>query len=285
MLSIILVVTFVGVGYYCGIRYADRAILTEITTDTWWEKLPSDLQQNAGIQSLQHIKWKDMDLAVARKLLTDVLDASKVPHGDISVPSNVVHSRRYVISQWQRSAVGASVIVLGYDNDRDLSIALGVQRGMLRNPQGYMEVPLPNEDLTGLKQQGASRLNGSTMTPVPADQSIQTNAVREVYEEVGLTVNADNLILLDVVSDMQASPRAFAARYMIILPNTPELKTYDQEFVDDDLSRPMWVKIKDIKYDTKKEKYFARGSDIPVDANTIQPLNKALQVLKLHPIK
>lgn len=247
--------------------------------------MSDNLQNDLAIKALKNIKWDDLDVASARAILTNVLDASKVPHGDLSVPSNIVHSGRYVISQWQRSAVGAIVIVLGYDEEKDLAIALGTQRGLFRTPQGYMELPLPKEDLTGLKQKGASRLNLYTMAAVSADSSIQKNAIREVYEEIGLNIQEEDLTLLDIVSDVNANPVCIAAVYMVKLPNTPILETYDHEFINDDLANPMWIKIKDIKYNATQDKYYIDASNTAIDNNTIDYLNKALQKLKFHPIK
>lgn len=267
VIYILLIIICISVGY-CSGRYS----------------MSNNSQNDTAIKALKNIKWNDLDAANARAILTNVLDASKVPHGDIAVPSNIVHSRRYVISQWQRSAVGAIVIVLGYDDEKDLSIAVGTQRGLFRTPQGYMELPLPKEDLTGLKKQGASRLNSDTMTAVSADSSIQKNAIREVYEEIGLNIQEEDLTLLDIVSDVNANPVCIAAVYMVKLPNTPILETYDHEFINDDLADPMWIKIKDIKYNATQDKYYIDASNIAIDNKTIDYLNKALHKLKSNPV-
>lgn len=74
----------------------------------------------------------------------------QISHGDWAVPSNKAHSRRYIISQWQRVAAGA-IVVLSHDADGDLVLALCSQRGKLVPSQGYMEAKLPKDDLTGLR--------------------------------------------------------------------------------------------------------------------------------------
>jgi 8-oxo-dGTP pyrophosphatase MutT (NUDIX family) len=170
----------------------------------------------------------------------------------------VAHSKRYIISKWQRSAVGASVIVLGVDKDKGLCIALGSQKGTLRNPQGYMELPLPKEDLTGLSQKNASRLNGITLEPVAADKSIEENAVREIREEIGLQVSQDSLYLLGIESVMEANPITFVAHYFVKLPDTPLLQILDHEFADDDLQKPVWIKIRDLKLSSVNGQYLAK---------------------------
>ena len=264
-------VTIIAIGlivtsYYIGNYSATKAAL---------KQLPST--------NVEHIDWKAIDVPTARKVLTYVLDAADVPHGDMAVPSRKVHSKRYIVSQWQRSAAGATVIVLGTDKDGELCVALGAQRGTLRHPQGYMETALPKEDLTGLRAKGASRINSKTSTPVEIDASIEDNAVREVYEEIGLKVNKDQLQLLSIDSNMDASPVTIAANYFIKLSDTPPLQTNDDEFVDDDLAKPMWVKISDIKKG-RDGLYMTSLSSLPVDNKTVEILNQALNKLKTNGI-
>ncbi|MCH9755733.1 MAG: NUDIX hydrolase [Gammaproteobacteria bacterium] len=210
----------------------------------------------------------------ARALLPSLLDAAKVPHGDMAVPSQTVHSRRFFISQWPRSAVGACIMVLGTDDEGDICVAVGHQRGLLRHPQGYMEVRLPKEDLTGLRAKNASRINASTGEAVLIDHSIEDNAVREVYEEIGLTISKSQLKLLSIKSSIQENPVCIAGIYYVMLNNTPNLKTLDHEFADDDLAKPQWIKIKNIIY--KEGKYYAYPGSLPFDPATIEQLNAAL---------
>jgi len=57
--------------------------------------------------------------------------------------------------------------------------------------------------------------------------------------------------------------------------NTPRLNTLDHEFADDDLSKPQWVKVKNIVL--KDGKYYAHPNPLPFDSATIEQLNTALQ--------
>lgn len=280
-LCVAILCIFTYAGYYLGLYQANRSFISQLSSVQWWSQLENNIRQDITSNVLSHINWQELDLSGARKILTDVLDASKVPHGDMSVPSNIVHSKRYLISQWQRSAVGASVIVLGRDGAGDLAVVLGSQRGMLRNPQGYMEVALPQEDLTGLREQNASRFNSKTMEPVQVDTSLTANAVREVYEEAGIKINENDLVLLDVLSDMTSSPVCVVAHYMVKLTNTPALRVHDVEFIQDDLSNPHWIKIKDIKYDEIQHQYVAQNNGVPIDPNSIKFLKKALGTMGL----
>jgi ADP-ribose pyrophosphatase YjhB (NUDIX family) len=217
------------------------------------------------------IKWSDFDKEKARRFLTSILDASEIPDGDMVVPGG-----RYEISKWQRTSTGATVIVLGKDNKGDLYVAVGNQRGLLRHPQGYMELPLPKEDLTGLRAQGASRINAVTKKPVPHDNSMEDCAAREVYEEIGIKVNKDQLKLLSVTSGVNQNPVCIAVNYYVVLNDLPILSTKDHEFANDDLSNPQWIRIKDI---TKRDgKCYAKDNTTSLEQNTIHQLKKALSI-------
>lgn len=228
-------------------------------------------------QQLSKIDFSSLSSAEARQLLTQLLDLSKIPHGDLSIPGNVISSKRYIISQWQRVAVGSIVTIFAYDPDGDLAVALGVQRGVLRTPQGYMEAPLPKEDLSGIREKGGSRLNAKTGEIVAADRSIEENAVREVKEEIGLAIIESDLNLLGVLSLVDESPVAVAIEYYVKLDHTAALKTVDDEFSGDDMQSPRWVKIKDIKFNPDKKNYFTPNSEFPVEARTMKSINKVLE--------
>jgi 8-oxo-dGTP pyrophosphatase MutT (NUDIX family) len=274
----IVAITLVAIGYYIGNYNGAQQALKQLSNTEVWNKLPIYIKENIANEAIEYINWKNIKEPTARKILPYILDAAEVPHGDIAVPSEKVHSRRYIVSQWQRSAVGATVILIGTDKDGELCVALGVQRGVLRHPQGYMETALPKEDLTGLRAQNASRINSKTSTLVPIDESIEDNALREIYEEIGLKVDKDQLQLLSINSNMDTSPATVAANYLVRLPDTPTLQTNDDEFVDDDLAKPMWVKISDIK--SKDNLYITSLSTLPVDNKTIEILNQALSKLR-----
>ena len=274
--QIILGVSSAVLYSYGGYQYGNNQALQKLKSPNGWEKLPSDLRQSLSKNALEFVNWSNLEKNKARSILSNVLDASVVPDGDMAVPSNTVHSRRHFISKWQRTATGATIIVLGKDDEGNLCTALGDQRGALRHPQGFMEVPLPKEDLTGLKAQNASRMNGNTGEIVLADISIESNAVREVYEELGLSISENQLKLLRTTSDMKSSPICIAANYYVILPNTPQLNTIDKEFVSDDLSKPAWVKIKDIQ--ARDGKFYVGSNPLPVDPNTVKQLRKALEL-------
>ncbi len=215
----------------------------------------------------------------ARKFLPSILDASKVPHGDMAVGSKTVHSRRHIISQWQRSATGAVVIILGRDQEGKLSIALGPQRGEMVPPQGYMESPLPKEDLTGLRAKNASRINGTTGALVYADNDLEECAVREVKEELGVIISKEQLHVLGVNSGPQANPivPTVAVTYGVLLNNTPNLKTVDTEFKADDMAEPQWFKLKDLQ--SKEGKLYVVGSPLPIKQVDIKTIQTAINKL------
>ena len=260
---------------YGSYAYGNHNSLKKLEKPEGWQNLPTESRHRLFGAAAQTIRWSELETTQVRQLLPDMLDAAKVPHGDMAVPSKIVHSRRYLISQWQRAAVGACVMVLGTDDNADICVAVGNQRGLLRHPQGYMEVRLPKEDLTGLRAKNASRINAQTGEAVPMDNSIEDNAVREVHEEIGLTISKSQLRLIGIKSAMQDNPVSVAAKYYVLLQNTPSLNTLDHEFADDDLSKPQWVKVKNIVL--KEGKYYAHPNPLPFDSATIEQLNAALQ--------
>lgn len=229
--------------------------------------------------------WKEVNITQekARELLPLFLDAANIPHGDITIPSNKVHSRRHIISQWQRSAAGSTVMLISADESGNICIALGAQRGKLNHPQGYMETELPKTDLSGLREKGASRINGTTGELVPADKKIEDNAAREIYEETGLKVPKEHLHLLSVTSGPDANPivPTIAVNYMAIITGCPQLKTVDTEFANDDMDKPHWYKIKDIKQGEDGQ-YYVTGNKLPIHPQTISVLKEALKELALE---
>lgn len=192
--------------------------------------------------------WKKLTPEEARKTLGAHIDAAKIPHGDLAVPSNVVHSGRYIISQWQRVAAGAIVIVLSYDSEGDLVLALGSQRGKLVPPQGYMEAALPKEDLTGLRQESISRLNSNSKKKIKIDKNPEENAVRKVLEELGIKIDQKDLVLIGVSGSEDDNPivHTLAVHYAVMLDKALPLKVTNYEFLDDNLTAPIWLKVKDI---------------------------------------
>ena len=219
--------------------------------------------------------WHDIPANRVRRMLPNILDAAKIPHGDLSVTSYQVHSGRYFISQWQRTAIGTSLIALGKDQDGDICVAVGMQRGTLRHPQGYMEVELPHEDLTGLRSLGASRINKKTGELVMADKSIEDNAVREAFEEAGIRIGKEQLNFLSLTKEEGASPVRFNANYFVILKDTPQLQTHDTEFGDADLTQPRWAKLKDIKQ--QNGVFTLEKGDAMFEPETIKLLGQALE--------
>ena len=224
------------------------------------------------------INWGEIDSDTARSMLPEILDASKIPHGDLAVPSEKAHSRRYIISQWQRIATGATALVLGKNNAGELMVALGFQRGAMNHPAGYMEVPLPKDDLTGLRKKGASRVNGTTGELVLADSSYEQNALREIHEEIGLKINEEQLQFLNVTLDLENSPSCVAVNYFVELADTPKLQTLDEEFPDDDLRSPKWYKVSDIHFNTEKKTYHISKDTkaAPISAQTIKSIKDTL---------
>ena len=221
--------------------------------------------------------WSKLTPEEARKTLGAHIDAAEVPHGDLAVPSDVVHSRRYIISQWQRVAAGAIVVVLSYDSEGDLILALGSQRGKLVPPQGYMEAKLPKEDLTGLREKGASRLNGSNGKIIKADRNLKENAAREVKEELGIDINQKDLVLIGVSGSENDNPivHTVAVHYAIMLDKETSLKVTDNEFIDDDLNSPKWFKVKDIT--CEKGSCHIPSEILPIREDNIPIIQKAVR--------
>jgi 8-oxo-dGTP pyrophosphatase MutT (NUDIX family) len=211
----------------------------------------------------------DFNEGTVRKWATCIIDALKIPDGDLALPSDNVHSKRYVITKWQRIATGASIIIAYIDkhHNDDIYVVLGKQRGVIRNPQGYMEVPLPKADLTGFKAKKESRAG------VKHDFSIEDNAIREIYEETGLKIEKNKLRLLNVSTEIEANPITLTVSYMVLVDSMLNLKTCDTEFAHDDLRDPKWVKLTDIEFDKAKGKHFLNG--VCVEDRTISLINLA----------
>jgi 8-oxo-dGTP pyrophosphatase MutT (NUDIX family) len=227
--------------------------------------------------ALKNGAWDNISQEIARETLPQHLDAAKIPHGDLSVSGNDIHSKRYIISQWQRVATGAVVIVLGRNQDGQLSLALGPQRGNMVPPQGYMESPLPIDDLSGIRKHGASRINGSTGEFVMADNSLEDTALREVKEELGLTIERKDLHFIGVLSSKEANPivHTIAVQYGTLLSNTPTIKTLDQEFTNDDMINPVWVRVQDIT--CKNNNCYIPDNKLPIKIADIPPIQKTIR--------
>ena len=264
--------------FYGGYEYGKRDTLKKLQDPETWTKVPTDVRHNIASTASSYIDYGLLGRSENIKTATKVLDAIKVPHGDMVIPSEVVHSRRYIVTQWQRTAVGASVIVLMTDAQGDLCIALGSQRNLLRNPQGYMETGLPLEDHTGLRAKNASRINATTEEAVPMDLTIEDNAIREVHEEIGISITKEQLHSLGTTSYMDHNPVCINHNFYVILPvtaNVHDLHIVDDEFVEDDLSKPFWIKIKTIE--NKEGKYYVPNHPLVIDPITMDLLGKALK--------
>ncbi len=207
-------------------------------------------------EKIKERAYKELSLK-ARLLAPVILDQAQVPHSDLVLPSQKVHSGRYIISQWQRIAVGVAVAVVGYDKTGELCLAMGYQKGRLRLAQGYAETPLPPTDYTGLSKAGASRL-GEGKKLVKADASLRGAAVREVYEELGVRIKEQDLIALGTYGFEPALSGApmLDEMYLVILEKPIEdykLAVTDFESEEDDLSKPKWYRLSTFKkLDTKK---------------------------------
>jgi 8-oxo-dGTP pyrophosphatase MutT (NUDIX family) len=253
-----------------GDNRVNRDMVTLLQQEGTWKKMSKEESSAILRQALRYASWEGISKEDARATLTDHIDKAKIPHGDLAVPSKTVHSKRHIISQWQRSAAGAIVAVLGRDGDGDLCVALGPQRGKMAFAQGYMEVPLPNEDLTGLQKQGYSRINSKTGEPVKADTCLEDAAVREVREELGLDITRGDLALLAVGSGVDANHLlpTVVAIYGVLLNQTPSLKTLDDEFPQDDMQEPKWYKIREIKRGVNGN-YYVPGNDFPIERMSV----------------
>jgi 8-oxo-dGTP pyrophosphatase MutT (NUDIX family) len=277
LIMIVAVGISIGIGWLLG----NKEALNTLNQEEVWKSMNPKLKEKAFPHALAHSSWDGVPKDIARNTLAKHLNRSEVPHGDMVVGSykseGGPHSGRYVISQWQRVAAGAIVIVLGENEEGKLFIAMGPQRGKIRVPQGYMESNLPNEDLTGLRKRDASRINGSNGELVSSDDSLEDTAVREVWEEIGVRVKKENLKLLDIVSYKDANPivQTIYPVYGIKILGTPSLRTVDTEFADDGLSNPKWFKVSEIR--CSKGKCYGDGSKFPLEHKTIPVIQKAIR--------
>ena len=266
-------------GIVIGYCLGQKVTGNKSENEEYWHTLSTESSTRILKNALKYGDWREISLEDARSSLPQHLDAASIPHGDLSVSSEKVHSRRYIISQWQRVATGAIVVVLGRDSDGHLCTAIGPQRGALVHPQGYMESPLPQEDLTGLREKGFSRINASTGEAVPADKTLEDNAIREVKEEIGIDIQKNNLKLLNLTSskDEDAVVYTVAGVYGATLDSTPSLKTLDTEFADDDMSHPFWVKISDIR--CRNGLCYTPHHSLPLHPETRSNIQKAVKQL------
>lgn len=277
-ISYIIILVFVITSgifvYYLGTQKSFRDLEYKEIWKTMNPKLSSKILES----SLKYGDWRGISRTIARDTLPFHLDVSDIPYNDIAIPSEKVHSGRYIISQWQRVASGTSIVVLGKDIENDLCIALGSQKGELVIPKGYMESPLPKEDLTGLKNKGASRINRYTNELVYEDSTLEDNAIREVKEEIGINILKSHLKLIDVVSGIDPVSGLYMVegRYGVILSNTPMLETLDKEFLEDDMQHPFWVKIKDIT--CKKNSCYALNSNLPLQKESVLSIQKFIRL-------
>jgi len=261
------------IGYYLGKQNSSKILQHE---SAWQQMDAADISFFLPFV-LKYTSWENLSKEEARATLSKHIDAARVPHGDLSISSQNIHSKRYIISQWQRVATGAAIIVLGHDKENELCVALGGQRGKIVQPQGYMESYLPHEDLTGLRALGASRINGSTNTLITADNTLEDTAQREIKEEIGIDIQQKDLKLLNVSSDKNTNPilHTIAVHYVVMLQNTPELNITDTEFVKDDLQKPRWVKIKSIT--CNDDNCYIPNNKLPMHHETITELQRAIK--------
>ena len=259
-------------GYYVG---KDRAYKS-LEQEKPWQTMTPEYRDSIFPHALKYGSWDKLSVELARKTLSAHLDASQVPHGDLAVPSRKIHSGRYIITQWQRVATGAAVVVLSRNKAGDLCVALGSQRGKLVQAQGYMESHLPKDDLTGLRERGASRINGSTGKIVKADDSIEDTAEREVWEELGLLIQKNKFKLLSIGSTRDSNPivHTVTVHYVTNVGPACQLQTLDTEFAGDDMSQPKWYPLKNIT--CIDGHCYAKDNKLPLHPDTVIRLKQAL---------
>jgi hypothetical protein len=112
------------IGYYLGKQNSSK-ILQPVSgkifhhESTWQQMDATDISSFLPFV-LKYTSWENLSEEEARATLSKHIDAAHVPHGDLSISSQNIHSKRYIISQWQRVATGAAIIVLGHDKENEL---------------------------------------------------------------------------------------------------------------------------------------------------------------------
>jgi ADP-ribose pyrophosphatase YjhB (NUDIX family) len=149
------------------------------------------------------------------------------------------------------------------------------------NPEGYMEIPLPKTDMTGLRNQNFSRINGNTLEGVQQDSSAEAAAVREVHEELGLTIHPSDLILLFSTGGEEENSIVSTQTlvYGVFIKDAPKLMVVDQEFANDDITRPSWHKLNQIYQ--KDNQFFVPNSDLPI--RRVAAIHLAIRALIQNP--
>ena len=62
----------------------------------------------SSVVDLKQFDWSKITKAEARETLAKHIDAAKIPHGDLAISSEAVHSKRYII----QSGKGLQLVLL-----------------------------------------------------------------------------------------------------------------------------------------------------------------------------
>lgn len=273
-----------AIGYGYGVRkgadIGERRFVDRLNSgqaiDSLDDKVIGKILNNAFMQG----KFDGIEKESIRKNIGKILDKVDIKHGDTVVPSDETLSGRYLISQWQRGAIGTMTSVFAYDENGDLCIAMGPQRGSFASPQGYGELHVPKDDDSGLYEKGGSRYNKKTGEVVLADKTSEGMA-KEVEEELGIVIGEEKLTKVDFqYSINERGIPAMVGHFYIMLDSTVDLKNNDTEFKGtefdgDDMDNPRWVRLKDIECVRGQCRY----QSLPISDGTIYNLQQSLKHL------
>jgi hypothetical protein len=93
--------------FYGGYTYGQQRSVKKLEQPEGWQGLSAQTRHRLFGAATTQINWSELGTEQVRSLLPDILDAAKIPHGDMAVPSKTVASRRHILAQWQRTGAGA----------------------------------------------------------------------------------------------------------------------------------------------------------------------------------
>jgi hypothetical protein len=268
-------------GYTIGHDRGEQSLVEKLKTKQGIQGLDTSVYSNILEEAFIKGEFDGLTVGLVRKNVGNILDRANIQHGDSMFGSDKALSGRYLVSMWQRGAIGAGTSVLGRGINGDLCSAMGYQRGNLSHPQGYGELSAPIDDVSGLYENGGSRFNKKTGEIVPADTTSEQMAAREIEEELNIKIQEEDLHKINFeFSVNERGIPAMVCYYAALLEDTPPLKNNDEEFKrtefeGDDMQRPIWVPINKIRCSGGRCHY----ENSPIHPGTVENLQKSVEKL------